>query len=94
MLARLSKRAKAARLEEPVDFALAFWMVHEVSQRREFLQEIYSLLKPGGGFLVVEPLIHVSGMGFARTVSLSQEIGFKAGDRPRVAASRAILLTK
>jgi ubiquinone/menaquinone biosynthesis C-methylase UbiE len=110
MLAGLSKRAKTAGLEkriqpqlcqpdgigvnEPVDFALAFWMVHEVRQRREFLREIYSLVKPGGKFLVVEPLIHVSGRDFERTVALSQEIGFKTGDRPWVAASRAILLMR
>jgi ubiquinone/menaquinone biosynthesis C-methylase UbiE len=108
MLAGLSKRAKAAGLEgrihpqicqadkigvsKPVDFALAFWMVHEVRQRRAFLEEIHSLVKPGGKFLVVEPLVHVSGRDFERTVALSQEIGFKAGDRPRVAASRAVLL--
>ena len=81
-------------LAEPVDFALAFWMVHEVGQREGFLREIYSLVKPGGKFLIVEPLIHVSGRDFERTVALGQEIGFKAGDRPRVAASRAILLKK
>jgi ubiquinone/menaquinone biosynthesis C-methylase UbiE len=109
MLAGLSKRAKRAGLEsriqsqlcqpdkigvsESVDFALAFWMVHEVRQRKEFLREIFSLLKPDGKFLVVEPLIHVSGRDLERTVTLSQEIGFKTGDRPRVAASRAVLLT-
>jgi ubiquinone/menaquinone biosynthesis C-methylase UbiE len=110
MLAGLSKRAKRAELEsriqlhvcepdkigvsESVDFALAFWMVHEVRQRQEFLQELYSLVKPGGKFLIVEPLIHVSGADFERTVALSQKIGFIEADRPRVAVSRAILLTR
>jgi ubiquinone/menaquinone biosynthesis C-methylase UbiE len=110
MLAGLSKRAKAAGLEsrihphqclpdkigvtEPVDFALAFWMVHEVRQREEFLREVFSLIKPGGKFLIVEPLIHVSGRDFERTVTLSREIGFTTGVRPRVSMSRAILLEK
>jgi ubiquinone/menaquinone biosynthesis C-methylase UbiE len=110
MLAGLVKRAKtaglAARIQpqlcsvnqigvrEPVDFALAFWMVHEVGQRELFLQEIYRLLKPGGQFLIVEPLLHVSGGDFARTLALSQKIGFELGDRPRVAISRAICLRK
>ena len=110
MLAGLSKRARAAGLEskiqpqlcspdkiganEPVDFALAFWMVHEVQQRRAFLREIYSLVKPGGKFLVVEPLIHVSGADFEQTITLSQEIGFKTENRPRVAASRAVCFVK
>ncbi|MCJ7435184.1 MAG: methyltransferase domain-containing protein [Anaerolineales bacterium] len=110
MLTGLSKRAKVAGLEtriqpqlclpdkigvsESVDFALAFWMVHEVRQCEGFLREIFSLLKPDGRFLVVEPVIHVSGRDFEKTIALSQKIGFKMGDRPRVAASRAILLVK
>jgi ubiquinone/menaquinone biosynthesis C-methylase UbiE len=110
MLAGLRQRAVRAGLEgriapqlcqpdkigvgEPVDFALAFWMVHEVQQRREFLQEIYGLVKPGGKFLIVEPMIHVSGADFERTVALSQKIGFKTGGKPQVAASRAILLER
>jgi ubiquinone/menaquinone biosynthesis C-methylase UbiE len=110
MLAGLSKRAKAAGFEsriqpyrclpdkigvnEPVDFALAFWMVHEVRQREEFLREIFNTLKPGGKFLIVEPLIHVSGRDFERTVALSREIGFTVDGNPRVSLSRAILLRK
>jgi ubiquinone/menaquinone biosynthesis C-methylase UbiE len=110
MLAGLSKRAKAAGLEsriqpqlsgpegigvsEPVDFALAFWMVHEVRRRREFLQEVYGLVKPGGKFLVVEPVIHVSGADFEQTITISREIGFKATVKPRVAASRSIVFEK
>lgn len=110
MLAGLSKRAKAAGLEqriqphrcqpnrigasEPIDFALAFWMVHEVGRRELFLQEIYSLVKPGGQFLIVEPLLHVSGADFERTMTLSQKIGFKTGVRLQVVISRAILLKK
>jgi len=110
MLAGLSKRAKAAGLEsriqpqlsepdkmgvnEPVDFALAFWMVHEVRRRREFLQEVHGLVKPGGKFLVVEPLIHVTAADFERTIALSHEIGFTTGNSPRVTASRAICFQK
>ncbi len=110
MLAGLRQRAGRAGLEErirpqlcqperlgvsePVDFVLAFWMVHEVRERREFLQEIYSLVKPGGKFLIVEPVIHVSGADFERTVALSQEVGFETAGSPRVAASRAVLLIR
>jgi ubiquinone/menaquinone biosynthesis C-methylase UbiE len=110
MLAGLRQRAKRAGLEariypqlsapeaiglsEPVDFALAFWMVHEVRQREPFLREIHSHLKPRGKFLVVEPVIHVSGFDFERTVTLGQKIGFQALARPQVTASRAILLGK
>jgi ubiquinone/menaquinone biosynthesis C-methylase UbiE len=110
MLAGLQKRAKKAHLEsriqaqlsqpekiganELVDFALAFWMVHEVGRPREFLQEIFGLVKPGGSFLLVEPLIHVSGKHFGRTLSLCKEIGFVPIEWPRVAASRAVYFKK
>jgi ubiquinone/menaquinone biosynthesis C-methylase UbiE len=110
MLAGLSRRAKGAGLEariqslltapdkigvrEPVDFALAFWMVHEVGHRESFLREIYNAVKPGGKFLVVEPLVHVSKRDFERTCALGQEAEFMVGERPQIAASRAVCFQK
>ena len=81
-------------LEEPLDFALAFWMVHEVRQPEPFLQEIAAALKPGGRLLIVEPVIHVPGGAFERTVSLAERLGLALQDRPRVRASRAALFQK
>ena len=108
MLAGLQKRAANAgvseRIElsqstqddigvnEPFQFALAFWMVHEVRRPDLFLRQIHKLLVPGGKFLIVEPLIHVSGKLFNQTVFLAENTGFHVVDRPRVRASRAVLL--
>ena len=110
MLAGLQKRGKRVGLldriqlcqstpdkigvDQPVDFALAFWMVHEVLQPEHFLGQIYETLKPAGSFLLVEPIIHVSGKAFEQTVSLAKEIGFRIVERPKVRASRAVLLGK
>jgi len=110
MLAGLQKRARKADLfehiqlcqstsdnigvDEVVDFALAFWMVHEVRQPTVFLSQIHKLLVPGGKFLVVEPLIHVTGRAFAQTVSLANDSGFRVVDQPKVRFSRAVLLGK
>jgi ubiquinone/menaquinone biosynthesis C-methylase UbiE len=110
MLAGLVKRAQRAGLQDriqphpcapekigaagPLDFALAFWMVHEVRARQAMLQEIYDLLKPGGHFLIVEPIIHVSGADFERTVALSKTAGFRVVDYPHVNVSRAVYLMK
>lgn len=110
MLAGLQKRAEKAGLreriqlcrstsddtgvEEAVDFALAFWMVHEVRQPTLFLRQIHKLLVPGGKFLVVEPLIHVTGRAFVQTVSLANDSGFRVVDQPKVRFSRAVLLGK
>ena len=110
MLRGVRRRAKRAGLEErirchlsqpgtigipgPVDFALAFWMVHEVRDASAFLKEIYELLKPGGKFLLVEPVIHVPSPAFERTVELARSAGFGDIERPSVHFSRAILLQK
>jgi ubiquinone/menaquinone biosynthesis C-methylase UbiE len=78
----------------PIDFAMAFWMMHEVRQQEPFLREIFDALKPGGTFLLVEPKIHVPNKAFARTVALAESVGFQAESRPMVRASRAVLFRK
>ncbi len=110
MLAGLRRRAERAGLLEriellqaapdrigidrPLDFALAFWMVHEVRQPEPFLQEILMALKPGGRLLVIEPMIHVSAQAFERTVSLAERSGFMIESRPQVRISRSVLFRK
>ena len=39
----------------PLDFALAFWMIHEVPGRAGLLAEVHGALRPGGRLLAVEP---------------------------------------
>jgi ubiquinone/menaquinone biosynthesis C-methylase UbiE len=81
-------------LTEPVDFCLAFWMVHEVRYRQRFLSQIASILKPSGTMLVAEPKLHVSRDNFTATLTLAQEIGFVVIDRPKIFLSNAALLKK
>jgi len=78
----------------PLDFALAFWMVHEVRNQSDFLKEIYTLLKPGGQLLIVEPKLHVSSKAFERTANYAKTLGFQVVDLPKVRASRAVLFGK
>lgn len=79
-------------LDTTVDFALAFYMVHEVPDPEAFLREIYSFIKPGGKLFLVEPKFHVSASAFAKTVDLATKIGFKKIGKPRISFSRAVLL--
>jgi ubiquinone/menaquinone biosynthesis C-methylase UbiE len=81
-------------IPEPIDLAFAFWMVHEVRERKSFLQEIYSQVKPGGMLFIVEPIIHVTSKNLDRTVELCTEIGFTEITHPRVSMSRSIVLLK
>jgi ubiquinone/menaquinone biosynthesis C-methylase UbiE len=81
-------------LDETVDFALAFYMVHEVPNTEGFLREMHSLIKPGGLLLIVEPKFHVSASAFEKTVDAVCDIGFKPVRRPRIMLSRSILFKR
>jgi ubiquinone/menaquinone biosynthesis C-methylase UbiE len=85
--------AWAGDLAGKVDFALAFYMVHEVTDAGAFLALVRSTLKPGGRFLVIEPKMHVSASAFAETVEAARKAGFKVVDSPKIRQSRAMLLT-
>ncbi len=77
-----------------VDFALAFAMVHEVSDQRRLLGEIHDCLKTGGRLMLAEPRLHVSGRAFKRTVALAGEVGFGVVEEPNVRWCRAVVLGK
>lgn len=78
-------------LSEKVDFALAFYMVHEVPDAQAFLKEVASLLKPRGKLLIVEPKMHVSAEAFKKTVEVARRAGMKIVSEPRVLFSRSKL---
>ena len=87
---RLSEPARLG-LQGPVDFVLAFWMVHEVPNQAGFLGEIKSILKPAGRLLLVEPKVHVSKARFEKTVELAGVSGFEVSPGPKVRFSRSAL---
>jgi ubiquinone/menaquinone biosynthesis C-methylase UbiE len=78
-------------ISDKVDFALAFYMVHEVPSVDAFLREIASLLKPKGKLLVVEPKFHVSASSFEKTIEAARLAGFKATSEPKIRFSRSVL---
>jgi len=95
----LEKRIKLHQCEEnrigvseDVDFVLAFYMVHEVPNQEEFLNEIKSILKPNGQILIVEPPFHVSKTAFEETIRKARAAGFTPVERPKVFLSKAVLL--
>ncbi len=87
-------QADRVGVQEKVDFALAFWMLHETPDIEAFLEEIFMLLKPGGRFFVADPISHVSKGDFEQSIQKAQEIGFTVLSRPRVFYSRAVVLMK
>ncbi len=81
-------------LTTAADFALAFWMVHEVSHQDKFLREIKESLNPSGTLLIAEPRLHVTRAEFRKTVSSALQEGFVIADEPEVSMSMAVLLRK
>ena len=77
-----------------IDFILAFWMIHEVRNKRRFYEELASLLKPDGLFFIVEPKLHVPKKAYNTMVDTLKEIGFTVVDTPKVFFSRAVVLRK
>lgn len=77
-----------------LDFALAFYMVHEVPDAGRFFIEVADSLKPGGKLLIAEPKMRVSKAGFAEEEAAAEEAGFKKILEPKILFSYAMLLEK
>lgn len=89
-------KCEADRLgvKQPVDFALAMMMIHEVPDQQRLLREIHDSLKPGGELLIAEPKIHVPGKAFEQTVAIAKELGFQPKAEPKIHGCRAVVLVK
>ncbi len=81
-------------ISEKVDFALAFYMVHEVPDKERFLREVATILKPQGKLLIVEPKFHVSKSSFEETIKIAHSAGLSPISRPKIFFSRAALLQR
>ena len=81
-------------LEEEIDFALAFYVAHDVRDICSFFSQVHKTIKLGGRFLVVEPKRHVSQKDFEVTVSSAEKTGFRIIEHARIGHNRIILLEK
>jgi len=78
-------------LNTPVDFVLAFWMLHEVPDNQAFLREVRGLLRPGGKLLLVEPVGHVNKAQFEAVVEKVRAAGLEPVSERKVSLSRAMV---
>lgn len=81
-------------VNEKVDFALAFWMVHETPDESHLFQQLYSILHSSGKLLLAEPKIHVTSNAFKKTIEAAQKVGFRLIDRPKIFFSHTALFEK
>ena len=110
MLSGLKKRAVRSGVEKRIDcrlvrdshwgiadeadFALSFWMVHEVPNQEEFLNSVLIALKAKGQYLIAEPKLHVSPKNMDSTIGLAKNLGFQVMGEPKIFFSRSVLLQK
>jgi cyclopropane fatty-acyl-phospholipid synthase-like methyltransferase len=79
------------KLPATVDFALAFWMAHEVRGLPSFFDQVRSAVAPGGKLLVAEPKLHVSRDAFSQIVGAAVVAGFRISEKPSIPLSMAAL---
>jgi ubiquinone/menaquinone biosynthesis C-methylase UbiE len=77
----------------PVDFALAFWMVHEMPDPENFFGQVSSVLKPAGKLLYAEPSFHVPEKQFNEIRAAARKTGLQQINDLKIAFSRATLFT-
>jgi len=91
-----TKQCLATRLDlegnEPLDFVLAFWMVHETPDHQGFFRQLGRCIKSSGRIMVAEPRFHVTRKQFDDEMAVALQAGFKMMFQPKVAFSHAALL--
>jgi len=68
----------AGEWQGKIDFIPAIHVVHEVGDQGRFLEQLYSLLKPGGRLLLRELKGHVKDEQFRAEIKTAGEAGFRA----------------
>ena len=81
-------------ISKRIDFALNFWMLHEVDSQEKLVEQIFNLLNPGGKYLIAEPKIHTSNEYFKSIIEMCKWIGFNVETYPNIMFSRSVLLSK
>ena len=85
-------RPDELEIGDPVDFVLAFWMVHEVPDQNHFFKQLKSLLTAEGKILIAEPKMHVTAEGLNSTVDIAQSCGLQCIAEPAIKFSHSALL--
>jgi len=104
MLKRAARKGLAHRIKphrakpetigvaSPVDFVLAFWMIHEVPDPEKLFKEIMKILTPSAKILYTEPSFHVSERKYDDILKAADKAGLRIKSSPAIRFSRAALL--
>jgi len=87
---RLSQAGRLP-LDGRVDFALAFWSLHEMPDVAALARTLREHMPSGTRFFMAEPCWHVQQPEFEQTVRAVEAGPFHVCYRPRIALSRAVV---
>jgi ubiquinone/menaquinone biosynthesis C-methylase UbiE len=87
------KNYNPVNLNDTLDFALLFMVVHEVPDKAGLFRDMFAMLKQGGKILFFEPKGHVSEDDFDKSLRFAKNAGFKISDeKPMKKGLNAFLL--
>lgn len=78
-------------ISEEIDFALAFYVIHELPSIDNFFRELIDIVNPSGKLLVIEPKLHVKKDLFDKIVDSAIESGFVLQSEVNIRFSRAVI---
>lgn len=87
-------QADSPGIGRPVDFVLAFYVLHEVPDQAVWFEAMAGILKTGGTMLIVEPLFHVSQKEFKDSIDRARRTGLKLAEPPKVRLRRRAVFQK
>ena len=87
---------KSDRIGGPadVDFVLASNSLHETPDPATALVELFSILRSGGRFFLMEPKAHLKANGFEDEVSSALAAGFTEVMRPEISREMSVIFEK
>ncbi|MBC8205430.1 class I SAM-dependent methyltransferase [bacterium] len=77
--------------DEKADFAIAFYVVHEVPNRSSFFKQVKNFLKINAHFMLIEPKHHVNKPQFEQILKEAETAGLKYIMPIKVWGSRGML---
>jgi ubiquinone/menaquinone biosynthesis C-methylase UbiE len=73
----VGKNYEPLKLQNTIDFALIFAVVHEVPNKTHLFNDLFLMLNPGGKVLFAEPKGHVKQSDFEKSLEIAKNAGFQ-----------------
>ncbi|NJK85457.1 MAG: class I SAM-dependent methyltransferase [Bacteroidales bacterium] len=91
---QVGKTFDPSKLQNQIDFAMLFAVVHEVDDKEELFKNLYSMLKTGAKVLFAEPKGHVSDVEFKKSILLAIDCGFQVSEEKPMKKGLSAFLIK